>query len=173
MRRKERAMTKAVLATLSAAIVMLSAGAAAYAQPLANVTGFDARLLAGKTCQGAWDTGRKREASEGALELRFAVEGNRLTAQFSRLVGRAAFGPASYAVTRGQAIDTAAYEHLGPVRDLTVTRGVIRYTDPLGAKAMLSYSETGNGGKLYGHSDPRGGRDARMTRIAVVQMICH
>jgi hypothetical protein len=162
-------MAKSGLAILSAAIGILAAGAAADAQQLANVTGFDARLLAGKTCQGAFDTGRKQEASQGALELRFAAAGNRLTGQVSRLVGREAYGRASYAVTQRQPVDTAGYEQLGPMRDLSVAQGTIRYIDRLGAKVVLDYSKDGT---LYGHSDPRGGSDPRMTRVAVVQMFC-
>jgi YD repeat-containing protein len=162
-------MTRTGLTMLSAAIAGIAASTAADTQMLANVTGFDARLLAGKICQGVWDTGRKQQVSRGALTLRFGVEGSRLTAQTSCFVGQEVHGRAAYAVTRQQPLDTSGYEPLGAVRSLSAARGVVRYTDPLGARVQLSYSE---GGKLSGHSDPRGGSDPRMTRVAVVQMFC-
>jgi hypothetical protein len=69
-----------------ALLAFMAAAEAASAQPaLSNVSGFDSALLAGKTCQGSFDTGAGRAESEGALQLRFAVNGAMLTANVWRL----------------------------------------------------------------------------------------
>jgi hypothetical protein len=80
--------------SLWAPIVLLAGLAApitASADPvLRNVTGFDPTLLAGKICQGVFNTGRRREGSQGALQLRFGVNGDVLTAYFWRRLGKSA-----------------------------------------------------------------------------------
>jgi len=63
----------------STALLIGFAAAASAQQTLSNVTGFDPALLAGQTCQGSFDTGAGRPESEGALQLRFAVNGDLLT----------------------------------------------------------------------------------------------
>ena len=147
---------------------VIAAHKAPAAEPLANVGGFDAGLLAGKTCQGTLNSGRRHAWSESAVELRFAVEANQLTAQLSRLVGQAAYDRAAYAMTRHQALDASGYEHLGPVRDLAIAAGTVRYTDPLGARVTLTYRP----GTLSGQSDPRGGADRRLTRVQLINLMC-
>ncbi len=137
---------------------------AAQAAPIAPVP----TLLSGKTCQGTFNTGRRRVASEGALQLRFTLVGGQLTAQVSRLVTKHGYNQADYALMRRRMIDASGYEPLGDVRDLAVTGDKISYTDPLGARVELTYRD----GDLAGVSDPRGGSDPRMTRIAFVRLHC-
>ena len=82
-------------------LAFMAAAEAASAQPtLSNVTGFDPTLLAGKTCQGSFDTGAGRAESEGALQLRFAVNGAMLTANVWRRFGSNAQNRAAYAITQ-------------------------------------------------------------------------
>jgi hypothetical protein len=133
----------------------------AAAQPLVQ-------QLAGKTCQGTFSSGRHREASEGALQLRFAAVAGRLTAQAWRLVGTAAFDRAAYALTQKQPVDPSGYEALGEIRGLAVSGDKLRYIDPLGARVTLEYKD----GDLSGESDPRGGSDPRMTRLQFVNLHC-
>ena len=146
----------------------IAAHEAPAAAPLANVSGFDASLLADHTCQGTFSSGRRHTWSQGAVALRFAVDGDRLAAQFARLEGHAAFDREAYAMTQRRPVDAAGYERLGAVRDLTITAGTIRYTDPLGARVTLTYRP----GTLSGQSDPRGGTDPRLTRLQFVNLLC-
>jgi|SRR5579864_2473934 hypothetical protein len=157
------------LALAALSIVALTAPAAVGSPPpLANVRDFDAALLAGRTCQGAFDSGRNHPWSEGGVELVFAVEGGRLTAQYAQLTGSEAHDPAEYAMVRNRSIDTSRYEHRGPVRDLTVRHHTIRFVDPTGARFVLHYRHHA----LAGERDPRGSSDPRMTRINFVRMRC-
>jgi hypothetical protein len=160
---------------LWASIVALAGMAAAItasADPLLrNVTGLDPAVLVGKTCQGVFKAGRRREGSQGALHLQFAVNGDFLTAHFWRRLGQSAYGRAAYAITQpGQSGDAAAFglDYLGEVGSLTVTGTTIRYVDPTGGRVQLAYG----GGRLSGRSDPRGGTEWRMTRVANVTMVC-
>jgi YD repeat-containing protein len=149
---------------------LVMANSASAATTLANVTGFDARLLAGKTCQGAFNTGKKQETSVGALQLRFAISGNALSAHLWRLIGQIAYDQAAYAITQpGQTIDAHWYDDLGEVSGLSVTGNVVRYVDRQGARVQLTYDR----GRLSGQSDPRGLSIPGMTRLAFVRMICH
>jgi hypothetical protein len=134
-----------------------------------NVTGFDPTLLAGKTCQGPFNTGRRRQGSQGAVQVSFAVNGDVLTAHLWRRLGKAAYDKAAYAITQtGQSVDATGFDDLGEVRGLSVTRKRVRYVDSTGAKVRLTY----DGGRLQGQSDPRGGSDWRTTRVANVMMVC-
>lgn len=83
----------------------------ASANPLLrNVTGLDPAVLAGKTCQGVFNCGRRREGSQGALRLQFAVNGDVLTAHFWRRLGQQAYERAAYAITQpGQSGDAAGF----------------------------------------------------------------
>jgi hypothetical protein len=158
---------------LSAPIVLLAGMAAATlasADPgLRNVAGLDAALPAGKTCQGVFNSGRKREGSQGALQLQFAVNGDVLTAYFWRRLGKPAYDRAAYAITQPRpGGGPSELDFLGEVGGLTVTGNTIRYVDPTGGKVQLTYDRGG----LLGQSDPRGGTDYRMTRVAVVRMVC-
>jgi len=158
---------------LWASIVALAgmAGATtASADPLLrNVTGLDPALLAGKTCQGVFNSGRRREGSQGALQLRFAVNGDVLTAYFWRRLGQSAYGRAAYSITQpGQSGDATGLDYLGEVTGLTVTGSTVRYVDPTGGRVQLTYGQ----GRLSGRSDPRGGTEGRMTRVSNVNMIC-
>ena len=146
--------------SLWAAIVAfagMAAAATASADPaLRNVTGFDTSLLAGKTCQGVFNTGKGRHGSQGALQLSFAVDGDVLAAHLSRGFGSSTYDKAAYAITQpGQSIDTTRFEDLGEVRGLTVTGNTVRYIDSTGGRVQLTY----NHGRLLGRSDPRGGTD--------------
>jgi hypothetical protein len=156
---------RGVGAALPVLLVAMAASAQPQPQPLE-------RVLDGKTCQGAFNTGAEREGSEGALQLRFAMSGGRLTAQFQRLVTSQAYARAAFALTRtgrkGPPVDTSGYEALGEVHDLTVSGDKITFVDPIGARVELTYKD----GDLSGESDPRGGSDPRMTRIAFVNMRC-
>jgi YD repeat-containing protein len=153
-------------------IVVLAGMTTAAAQPaLRNVTGLDPTLLAGKTCQGVFNTGRGREGSQGALQLRFLVQGDVLTGHFWRQVSKSAYDQAAYAITQpGQRSgrQVTGLDYLGEVSGLTVTGNTIRYVDPIGGRVQLTYDQ----GRLLGQSDPRGGADYRMTRVAVVRMVC-
>jgi len=134
-----------------------------------NVTGFDAALLAGKICQGAFNTGKSRQASVGALQLAFAIRGDVLGAHLWRLIGQAAYDQAAYALTQpGQRIDARAFDDLGEVRGLSVTGNQVQYVDSQGARVQLTYDQ----GWLRGQSDPRGQSIPGMTRLAFVRMIC-
>jgi hypothetical protein len=145
------------------------ANSASAATILRNVTGFDAALLAGKTCLGIFNTGKQRAASVGALQLSFAVNEDVLGAHLRRLLGQVAYDQAAYALTQpGQRIDANWYDDLGEVRDLNVAGRQVRYVDSQGAKAQLTYSQ----GWLRGQSDPRGQSIPGMTLVAFVTMVC-
>jgi hypothetical protein len=148
----------------------MAAVTTASADPaLRNVTGFDATVLTGKTCQGVFNTGKGRHGSQGALQLSFAVDGDILAAHLSRGVGRSTYDKAAYAITQpGQSIDTTRFEDLGAVRDLTVTGNIVRFVDSTGGRVHLTYNQ----GRLLGSSDPRGGTDWRMRRVSHVTMVC-
>lgn len=150
-------------------VLPLSPVAAARAAALANVNGFEAGLLAGKTCAGTFNTGRRQQVSEGALQLRFAIEGGRLTAQFSRVFGTPAYDRAAYALSRGQPVETVAFGPPEAVRGLDVAGDTLHLIDPTGARVTLGYRQ---GGRLSGSSDPRGSADPRLTRIAFVRLLC-
>jgi hypothetical protein len=153
-----------VLLAGMAAAVTASAGPA-----LRNVTGFDPALLAGKTCQGVFNTGRPRQGSQGALQLRFVIQGDVFTAHFWRRLGKSAYDQMAYAITQpGPSGDAAGLDYLGEVSGLTITGGTVRFVDPTGGKVQLTYDQ----GRFLGRSDPRGGTDYRMTRVAVVRMDC-
>jgi len=149
---------------------------AASAEPmLRNVAGFDPGLLAGKICQGTFDTGRRRPPairpwSEGALQLRFAANGGVLTAHIWRRFGWHARDRAAYAISQpgATAFNTRRFEDLGEVRDLNVNGPVISYVDPQGARVALSYDR----GWLRGQSNPIGGSNPNMTKVANLVMIC-
>jgi hypothetical protein len=144
---------------------------AASAQPtFSSVTGFDPTLLAGKTCQGSFDTGAGRAESEGALQLRFAVNGAMLTANVWRRFGSDAQNRAAYAITQpGPPFGVGGFQNLGPVRDLTVTNNIIQYVDGPGDRVVL-YCDAG---WLWGQSDPRGAHNPYMTLTANVTMRCY
>jgi hypothetical protein len=145
------------------------ANIASAATMLRNVTGFDAALLAGKTCQGYFNTGKERAASTGALQLSFAVSGDVLSAHMWRLLGQIAYDQAEYALSQpGQRIDASWYDDLGEVRDLSIAGKQVRYVDSQGAKVQLTYSQ----GWLRGQSDPRGQSIPGMTLVAFVTMVC-
>src|SRR5437870_3918083 len=116
----------------------MAAAITASADPiLKNVTGLDAALLAGKTCQGVFNTGRRREGSQGALQIRFAVVGDVLTAHLWRRLGKSAYDRVAYAIAQpGQILDATALDDLGEVRAMTVTGNSIRYVDPTGGKVQ-------------------------------------
>jgi YD repeat-containing protein len=138
---------------------------------LQNVTGLDPSLLAGKTCVGAFNSGRRREGSQGALQLRFAVSGDVLTAYFWRRLGKRVYDRAAYATSQpGPPIDATRLrlDYLGEVSGLTVSGGAVRYVDPTGGRVQLTYDN----GRLSGQSDPRGGTEWRMTRVSYVTMVC-
>jgi YD repeat-containing protein len=158
------------LLTATAFLVGIAAVNAASAAPvLRNVAGFDPGLLAGKTCQGWFNTGRRREGSQGALQVSFAVNGDVLTAHLWRRLGKEAYDKAAYAVTQpGQSDDTTSLDDLGEVRRLRVPGKKVRYVDPTGGKVRLTYDQ----GRLRGQSDPRGGSEWKMTRVANVMMVC-
>src|SRR5437667_4186477 len=125
-------------------IVLLAGMAAAItasADPvLRNVTGFDPALLAGKTCQGVFNTGRRREGSQGALQLRFAVDGYVLAAHLWRRLGKSAYDRAAYAITQpGQGVEATGRGDLGEAQGMTVTGNTVRYVDPTGARVQLTY----------------------------------
>jgi hypothetical protein len=157
---------------LWASIVLsgLTAAIPASGDPvLMNVTGFDPALLVGKTCQGVFNSGRRREGSQGALQLRFMVNGDVLTAHFWRQFGKSAYDRAAYAITQsGRGGDATELDYLGEVGGLTITGSTVRYVDPTGGKVQLAYDR----GSLLGRSDPRGGTEWRMTRVSNVKMVC-
>ncbi len=158
---------------LSTALTVLAglatANPASAATTLRNVTGLDPTLLAGKSCQGIFNTGRKREASVGALQLSFAVNGDVLGAHLWRRLGQAAYDQAAYAITQpGQRIDVSGFDDLGEVRGLSVIGKQVQYVDSQGARVQLTYDQ----GRLRGQSDPRGQSIPGMTRVAFVTMIC-
>lgn len=150
-----------------AALSIAALTAAAYA-PLANASGGNAGVLAGKTCQGVFESGRRHLWSDGAAELVFAIDNDRLVARYAQLLGQDAHDPAEYAMVQNRPVDTSRYEHLGPVRDLTVDGNTIRFVDATGARFVLTY----RGDALSGERDPRGGSDPRMTRVSFVRMRC-
>ena len=148
---------------------MASAMTASADPVLRNVTGFDSTLLAGKTCQGVFNTGKGRHGSQGALQLSFAVDGDVLVAHLWRAFGKSNYDKVAYAITQpGHSVDATRFEDLGEVRGLTVTGKTVRFVDPTGGKVQLTYGH----GRLLGRSDPRGGTDWRMTRVANVTMVC-
>jgi hypothetical protein len=146
------------------------ADTASAQQVLSNVTGFDPALLAGKTCQGSFDTGAGRAESEGALQLRFAVSGGRLTAFVWRRFGPGAQNSAAYAITQpGPPFSVRKFQSLGQVRELTVTNNIIQYVDRPLDRVALYY----DGGWLWGQSNPRGEHNPYMTLTANVTMRCY
>jgi len=153
-----------------AVLVGIATANTASADPvLRNVTGSDPTLLAGKTCQGWFNSGRRRQGSQGAVQLNFTVNGDVLAAHLWRRLGKAAYDQAAYAITQpGQGVDATGLEDLGEVRGLRVTGNSVRYRDSTGARVRLTYDQ----GRLSGQSDPRGGSDWRMTRVASVMMVC-
>ena len=157
------------LLSIALIVGLTAANTALAATTLRNVTGFDPALLAGKTCQGYFNTGKQQLASDGALQLSFAVEGDVLSAHLWRLIGQTAYDQAAYALTQpGQRIDVKWYDDLGPVRDLSVAGKQVRYVDSQGAKVQLTYNQ----GWLRGQSDPRGASIPGMTLVAFVTMVC-
>ena len=127
------------------------------------------KLAGGQDLSGVFNSGRRRPGSQGALQLRFAVNGDVFTAHFWRRLGQLAYGRAAYAITQpGQSGDARGLDYLGEVGGLTVTRSTVRYVDPTGGKVQLTYDN----GRLLGRSDPRGGTEWRMTRVANVPMVC-
>lgn len=162
--------------TATAFLVGIAAANAAAAEPmLRNVAGLDPGLLAGKICQGTFDTGRRRPPairpwSEGALQLRFAANGGLLTAHMWRRFGWHARDRAAYAITQpgATAFNTRRFEDLGEVRDLNINGPVIRYVDPQGARVALSYDR----GWLRGESNPIGGSNPNLTKVATLAMAC-
>ena len=159
-----------LLPSIALVVGLATANTAPAATALRNVTGFDPTLLAGKTCQGYFNTGKQRPASVGALQLKFAVTGDVLSAHLWRLLGQAAYDQAAYALTQsGQRIDASWYDDLGEVRDLSVTGKEVRYIDSQGARVQLTYNQ----GWLRGQSDPRGQSIPGMTLMAFVRMACH
>ena len=149
-------------------LAFMAAAEAASAQlTLSNVTGFDPTLLAGKTCHGSFDTGAGRAESEGALQLRFAVNGAMLTANVWRRFGSNAQNRAAYAITQpGPPFSVSGFQNLELVRDLTVTNNIIQYVDGPGDRVVLYY----DAGWLWGQSDPRGEHNPYMTLTANVRM---
>jgi len=162
---------RAVRASIVALAGMTAAITASADPVLRNVSGLDPSLLVGKTCQGVFNSGRRREGSQGALQLRFAVNGDLLTAHFWRRLGKSAYDRAAYAITLpGQSGDAAGLglDYLGEVSGLTVSGSTVRFVDPMGGRVQLTYDS----GRLFGRSDPRGGTEWRMTRVSNVNMIC-
>jgi len=158
------------LATSIALLVGLATANTASAQTtLRNATGLDPALLAGKTCQGTFNTGKQHAASLGALQLRFALNGDVLSAHLWRLIGQVAYDQAASATTQsGQTIDASWYDDLGEVHDLSVAGKQVQYVDSQGARVQLTYNQ----GWLRGQSDPRGQSIAGMTLVAFVTMVC-
>ncbi|HTV87882.1 MAG TPA: hypothetical protein VME41_02600 [Stellaceae bacterium] len=164
---------RAHLALAAASMTALTAPVPAAAEMpaadmLANVSGYDASLLAGKTCQGVFESGRRHPWSNGAAELAFAIEGDRLTAQYAQSLGQQAHDFAEYAMVQDRPVDASGYERFGPVHDLTVAGHEISFVDATGARFKLTYRRH----SLSGERDPRGGSDPRMTRISLVRMRC-
>ena len=91
---------------------------AGAAEPmLRNLAEFDPGLLAEKTCQGTFDTGRRRQLairprSDGAFQLRFATDGGVFTAHMWRRFGWHARDRAAYAITQSgaTAFNTKGFE---------------------------------------------------------------
>jgi hypothetical protein len=160
--------TQLALAIFSCAAALIAQTLPASAQGLVNASGSAARGVAGKTCQGVFDSGRRHQWSDGAAEIVFAVDGDQLTAQYSQLLGAEAHDPAEYAMVNNRPVDASGYQHLGPVRDLAARGSNIRFTDPTGARFALKYRR----GALSGQRDPRDSSDPRMTRINFVRMRC-
>ena len=90
---------RAVRASIVALAGMTAAITASADPVLRNVSGLDPSLLVGKTCQGVFNSGRRREGSQGALQLQFAVNGDVLTAHFWRRLGKFPYDRAAYAIT--------------------------------------------------------------------------
>ncbi len=149
----------------------MAAAETASAQPaLDNVSAFDPALLAGKTCQGSFDTGAGRPESGGALQLRFAVNGGMLTANVWRRFGSNAQNKAAYAITQpGPPLSVRGLQNLGQVQDLTVTNNIIQYVNWPGDRVVLYYDT----GWLWGQSDPRGEHNPYMTLMANLRMRCY
>jgi len=157
------------LPSIALVVGLAIANTASAATTLRNVSGFDPALLAGKTCQGTFSTGKRHQASLGALQLRFAVDGDVLSGHLWRLIGQIAYEQAAWALRHpGQTMDTSWYDDLGEVRDLSVAGKEVRYVDSQGAKVELSYNQ----GQLQGQSDPRGQAIPGMTLVADVTMVC-
>src|SRR5947208_10053892 len=136
-------------ASIVALAGMAAATIASADRPLRNVTGLDPAVLVGKTCQGVFNSGRRREGSQGALQLQFAVNGDVLTAHFWRRLGKSAYARAAYVITQsGQSGDATwpGLDYLGEVGGLTVTGSTLRYVDPTGGKVQLTYGS----GRLAG-----------------------
>ena len=155
-------------ASIVALAGMAAATIASADRPLRNVTGLDPAVL---TCQGVFNSGRRREGSQGALQLQFAVNGDVLTAHFWRRLGKSAYDRAAFAITQpGQGGDAAGFglDYLGEVSGPTVSGSTLRYIDPTGGRVQLTYDS----GRLLGRSNPRGGTEWRMTRVSNVNMVC-
>lgn len=160
---------RGLLRSIALFVGLAMATTAPAATTLRNVTGFDPALLAGKTCQGTFDTGRQRTASLGSLQLSFAVEGDVLGAKMRRLIGQAAHDQMAWAISQpGSPVDTNWFDDLGAVHDLSVNGKDVRYVDLQGAKVQLTYNQ----GRLQGQSDPRGQSIPGMTLVAFVTLVC-
>src|SRR5438093_13752850 len=106
--------------TLIVLLAPLAVTIIASADPVLRNVGSDPTLLAGKSCQGVFNTGRRREGSLGALQLRFAVDGDFLAAHLWRRLGKSAYDRAAYAITQlGQGVDATRFDDLGAVRGMT------------------------------------------------------
>jgi hypothetical protein len=160
---------RGLLASITLVIGLAMSNAASAATMMTNVAGLDPMLLAGKTCQGIFNTGKPHAASVGALQLRFALNGDVLSAHLWRLIGQVAFDQGAWALSQsGQSNDAGWYDDLGEVRDLSVTGKQVRYVDSQGARVQLTYDN----GRLEGQSDPRGQSIPGMTLVAFVTMVC-
>ncbi len=113
------------------------------------------------------------------MQLRFAANGEMLTARMWRRFGWHARDRAAYAITQpgATAFNTRRFEDLGEVRDLNVNGPVISYVDPQGARVALSYEGARvalsyDRGWLRGQSNPIGGSNPNMTKVANLVMIC-
>ena len=148
---------------------IIAALPASTAPVLRNVSGFDTGLLVGKTCEGVFNSGRRREGSQGALQLRFVIRGDVLTADFWRRLGKSEYDRYAYAITQpGRGSPVPDLDYWGPVSNLTVAGATIQYVDPTGGKVQLTYDN----GRLRGRSDPRGGTEWHMTRVSNVELVC-
>ena len=162
-------MVRGLLASIALVVGLATANAALAQTTPRNLTGLDPALLAGKTCQGFFNTGKEHAASTGALQLRFALNGDVLSAHLWRLIGQVAYDQAASATTQsGQTIDASWYDDLGEVHDLSVTGKQVRYVDSQGAKVQLTYDQ----GRLRGRSDPTAQSIPGMTLVAFVTMVC-
>src|SRR5438093_7530502 len=142
-------------ASIVALAGMAAATTASADRPMRNVTGLDPAVLVGKTCQGVFNSGRRRKGSQGALQLQFAVNGDVLTAHFWRRLGKSAYDRAAFAITQpGQGGDAAGFglDYLGEVSGPTVSGSTLRYIDPTGRKSPVNLRQRTS---LLGRSNPR------------------